>query len=106
MQYVVTAMDYTDPEALSRRLAQREAHLAGIRKMIAEGSFLSGGAILDAENRMIGSSAHVEFATREGLDAWLNNDPYTVGKVWDRIEVREIRLLPVNQFKRSDTKST
>ena len=106
MQYVVTAMDHTDSEALFRRMAHREAHLAGLRKMIAEGSFLSGGAILDAENRMIGSPAHVEFSTRVELDAWLKSDPYTEGKVWDRIEVREIRLLPVNQFKRSDTKST
>ncbi|MGH8803857.1 MAG: YciI family protein [Polaromonas sp.] len=99
MQYVVTAMDFADSEALSRRIACRDAHLAGLKKMAAEGTFLSGGAILDVEGRMIGSSAHVEFENRGQLDQWLQNDPYTVGKVWDQIDVREVRLLPVNQFK-------
>ena len=99
MQYVVTAMDFTDSEALSRRLACRDAHLAGIKKMVAEGTFLSGGAILDAEDRMIGSSAHVEFKNREQLEQWLKNDPYTVGKVWDKIDVRDVKLVPINQFK-------
>jgi uncharacterized protein YciI len=67
--------------------------------MIAEGTFLSGGAILDADGRMIGSSAHVEFEHREQLEQWLRSDPYTAGKVWDRIDVREIKLVPVHQFK-------
>lgn len=96
MQFVVTAMDFTDSEALPRRLACREAHLAGIRKMIVDGTFLSGGAILDAEGRMIGSSAHVEFESRKQLNEWLQNDPYTVGKVWGQIDVREVKLVPVN----------
>lgn len=99
MEYVVTAMDYTDAEALSRRMACRDAHLAGLKRMAAEGTFVSGGAILDAEGRMMGSSAHVKFESREQLDRWLQNDPYTVGRVWDRIDVREIKLFPVGQFK-------
>lgn len=98
MQYVVTAVDFNDQEALSRRIANREAHLAGIKKMCAEGTFLSGGAILDSEGRMVGSSAHVEFDSREALDNWINNDPYTIGKVWNQIEIREIKLFPVDQF--------
>jgi uncharacterized protein YciI len=99
MQFVMTAMDFTDPETLSRRMANRDAHLAGLKKMTAEGTFLSGGAILDADGRMVGSSAHVEFESRDALEHWIKNDPYTVGKVWDRIEVREIKLFPVDQFK-------
>src|SRR5438309_1686071 len=99
MQFVVTAWDFSDPEALSRRLANREEHLAGVRRMLSEGTFLSGGAILDSENRMIGSSVHVQFENRAALDQWLENDPYTKAKVWDSIEVREIKLFPVPQFK-------
>jgi uncharacterized protein YciI len=76
MQLVVTAMDFTDSDALSHRLACREVHLAGGRKMIAKGTFLSGGAILDGDNRMIGSTVHVQFENRTELDAWLASDPY------------------------------
>ena len=47
MQYAVTAYDYTDAQAIDRRLAVREQHFVGIKKMIENGSFLSGGAILD-----------------------------------------------------------
>nr|WP_082995097.1 YciI family protein [Halomonas elongata] len=99
MQYVVTALDFTDQNALSRRIENREAHLAGLKKMVAEGTFLSGGAILDSEGRMVGSSAHVEFNSREALDNWIDNDPYTTGKVWGQIDIREINLFPVGQFK-------
>ncbi|HBZ93086.1 MAG TPA: hypothetical protein DEO91_05105 [Pseudomonas sp.] len=100
MQYVVTAFDFTDPDALSRRLEHREAHLDGLKKMTAAGTFLSGGAILDAEGRMVGSSAHVEFGSRDALAHWLDHDPYTLGKVWEKVEVREIKLFPVAQFAR------
>lgn len=100
MHYVVTATDYTDSEALNRRIAHREAHLASLKIMTAEGSFLSGGAILDAEGKMVGSSAHVAFDSRAGLDNWLKHDPYVVGKVWDQIDIRELRLFPVDQFKK------
>jgi uncharacterized protein YciI len=99
MQFVVTAMDFTDSEALDRRIANRDAHLAGLKKMTAEGTFLSGGAILDSEGRMVGSSAHVMFDSRPALDHWLKNDPYTVGKVWDQFDVRELKLFPVEQFR-------
>lgn len=93
-------MDFTDAEALERRMAKREAHLAGIKDMIVEGTFLSGGAILDGEGRMVGSSAHVQFERREQLDHWLKNDPYTLGKVWDRFDIREVKLVPVDQFRK------
>lgn len=99
MQFVVTAIDFTDSEALGRRIENRDAHLAGLKKMTAEGTFLSGGAILDANGRMIGSSAHVAFDSRAMLDDWLKNDPYTVGKVWDQFDIRELKLFPVDQFK-------
>lgn len=92
-------MDFTDSEALGRRIENRDAHLAGLKKMTAEGRFLSGGAILDAEGRMVGSSAHVAFDSRAMLEHWLENDPYTVGRVWEQFDIRELKLFPVDQFK-------
>jgi len=95
MQFVVTAMDYTDEDALNRRMENREAHLDGVRQLIAEGRFLSGGAILDEQEKMIGSTLHLEFPDRENLEAHLQNDPYISGKVWETIEIREARLVPL-----------
>jgi uncharacterized protein len=95
MQFVVTALDFTDAGALDRRMANREQHLAGVKKLIAEGRFLSGGAILDDAGKMIGSTLHVEFPTRAELDAQLKQDPYVAGKVWEKIDVRQARLVPL-----------
>jgi uncharacterized protein YciI len=95
MQFVVTAFDYTDAEALGRRMSQREAHLNGVRELIAAGHFLSGGALLDDAGKMIGSSLHLEFPDRAALEAQLARDPYSSGKVWEKIEVRAIKLVPL-----------
>ncbi|MEK9648831.1 MAG: YciI family protein [Gammaproteobacteria bacterium] len=95
MQFVVTAMDYTDEDALNRRMQNREAHLDGAMQLIAEGRFLSGGAILDEQEKMIGSTLHLEFPDRESLEAHLHKDPYISGKVWETIEIREARLVPL-----------
>ncbi len=96
MQFAVTAIDYTDAEALDRRMKHREAHLASVKKLIASGKFISGGAILDEEGKMIGSTLHLEFPDRESLDQHLQSDPYIAGRVWEHIEVRLVKLVPLN----------
>jgi uncharacterized protein YciI len=55
MQFLVIAYDGTDDKALERRMASREAHLAGIQRMIAEGKALYGVAILNDREQMAGS---------------------------------------------------
>jgi len=98
MQFIVTAYDFVDEDAIHRRLKNRKAHLAGIEEMLKQGTFLSGGAILNQEGKMIGSSAHVEFSERCKVDEWIKSDPYTTGKVWDKVEVCEGLLFPVSKF--------
>jgi len=99
MQFIVTAYDFEDEDAINRRLSSRESHLLSIEKMVKAGTFISGGAILNKEGKMIGSSAHVEFSCRAEVDAWIKQDPYTTGRVWDRVEISEGVLFPVSQFK-------
>ncbi len=98
MQFVITALDYTDEEALSRRLANREAHLAGAKALVAAGKIISGGAIMSDEGRMLGSTLHVDFPDRASLDAHLAQDPYVTGKVWEKIEIRPAAFLPVREL--------
>ncbi|NRB55590.1 MAG: hypothetical protein HRU39_06350 [Salinicola sp.] len=95
-QYAVVAYDYTDDDALERRLANREAHLAGVRELAKKGKFLSGGAILDDDGKMVGSNAHFRFDDRADLDAWLETEPYMTGRVWERIDIREVKLFDPN----------
>ena len=94
MQFVVTALDYTDEGALQRRLDNREAHLAGIRELVAQGRILSGGAILNDDGKMIGSSMHVDFPDREALEKCLQRDPYVAGRVWEKFDIKRAMILP------------
>lgn len=93
MEFLITAYDGTDPDALDRRLKVREAHLNYARLMKKRGHFVKGGAILDEEGKMIGSTLLLRFPSRKALDQWLNNDPYKLGNVWVKIEVLPIRLV-------------
>ncbi|MBM3564688.1 MAG: hypothetical protein FJX42_01060 [Alphaproteobacteria bacterium] len=92
MHYVVIAHDGTDEKALDRRMKAREAHLAGAKQMKQDGRMLMGGAMMDDAGKMIGSVMVVDFPDRARLDAWLKNDPYTTGDVWQKIEVRPYRI--------------
>ena len=91
MTFLIVAHDFRDPEALARRMQQRPAHIDGVRRMKAEGTFLDGGAMLDEQSRMIGSMVLVEFPSRSEVDAWLARDPYVTGRVWEHITVRPFR---------------
>ena len=92
MEYLVIAYDGTDAEAKNRRLRVRGAHLENVRMMKVDSSFIIGGAILDENEEMIGSTLYVEFSSREELDAWLETEPYVTGDVWEKIKVIPVRL--------------
>ena len=91
MNFLILAHDFRDPEAPSRRMQQRPAHLDGVRRMKEEGTFLDGGAMLDDEGRAVGSMVVVEFPSRTEVDTWLAADPYVTGQVWEHITVRAFR---------------
>ena len=92
MQFMITAYDGKDDAAMDRRMEARPAHIAGAAELKQVGKIIAGGAILDDDEQMIGSTLYVEFANREALDNWLNNDPYVTGGVWQDISVLPIRL--------------
>ena len=69
MRFVVMAWDGDDPEAKERRAAVRPVHLENIQPFVDDGHVLVGGAMLDDEGDMIGSTLVVEFDSRSDLDA-------------------------------------
>jgi uncharacterized protein YciI len=94
MQFLVLGYDGTDEDALSRRLAVREAHISLGDKMRDAGQMLYGAAILDEAGKMTGSILICDFETREELDAWLKVEPYVTGEVWHKIEVKPCKVGP------------
>jgi uncharacterized protein YciI len=89
---MIVAYDGTDEDALNRRLAVRDSHIAGAIELKNKGNLIAGGAILDDAGSMIGSTTYVEFESRAELDAWLERDPYVTGDVWRDITITPIRL--------------
>lgn len=91
MWYVIHAYDYTDNQAYERRLAVRHRHFDGARQLKADGHFVLGGALLDPDEKMIGSMMLLDFDSEDQLNDWLQNEVYHTGKVWERIDIKPFR---------------
>lgn len=94
-QYLITAYDFTDAGALERRLQVRPIHLDGARKLKANGNFVIGGAMLNEDGKMIGSTMVVQFETEAELEAWKREEPYITQGVWDRVEIKPFKVADV-----------
>ncbi|MVN92341.1 YciI family protein [Mucilaginibacter aquatilis] len=90
-QYVVTAYDFTDNNALNRRMEARPAHLEGVKLLKHHNNFVAGGAILNDQDQMIGSVMIVQFETETLMQQWLKNDPYVTGQVWEKVDIKPFR---------------
>lgn len=89
--FLLLATDYED--ALDRRMACRDEHLAYIDKLRLEGKALLGAAQLDNDDQMCGSVIFFNMSQEE-MDNYLANEPYIKNDVWDEIEVRECKIGP------------
>jgi len=94
-QYLVTAYDYTDDDALTNRMNVRPHHLNGAKDLRENGNYVIGGAILNDDGKMIGSVMIVEFETEEELQAWLQREPYITQKVWETVDVKPFKVAAV-----------
>ena len=93
-QYLVLGYDGKDDQALARRLAVRDRHLAYADDMKGRGNLLYGAAILDDAERMIGSMMVLQFPGRAELETWLAGEPYVAGGVWQDITIQPCRVGP------------
>ncbi|RZK20290.1 MAG: hypothetical protein EOO43_11245 [Flavobacterium sp.] len=91
-QYLVTGYDYTDEGALDRRLAVRQHHLDNAKKYKESGNYITGAAILDDADKMIGSVMMLQFENEEELEAWKKSEPYITQKVFESVDVKPIRM--------------
>jgi len=94
MQFLIIAYDATDADAINRRMVNRAAHIAHTDRFKPAGNMHFGAAILNDAGKMIGSCMIVEFPSRTEFDAWLAEEPYFTGKVWEKIEVKPCQIGP------------
>lgn len=92
MQFILTGYDGTDADAPDRRMSVREKHLNNASKLKELGNLIWGGAILDETGNMKGSVVVYDFESRADLDKMLETEPYVLGRVWDKIEIKDFRL--------------
>lgn len=86
-QFLINAWDGKDDEAIDRRMTARYQHLAGAKKLKESGNFILGGAMLDDDGKMIGSTLVLQFENDGDFEEWKSNEIYILNKVWDRVEV-------------------
>lgn len=94
-QYLVSAFDFTDEQALERRMNARPLHLETMKKLKFSNNYILGGATLNDRGQMIGSSVIVQFETDQQLSAWLAEEPYLLHKVWEKVDIKPFRVANV-----------
>lgn len=95
MHFIVLGYDGSDAKALDRRLAAREAHLSRAKQLYDDGLWLYAAAILSDAGTMTGSMIVCDFPSEEALKRqWLDNEPYVLGNVWQKIEIHRAQVAP------------
>ena len=78
---------YDGPNGAALRPQLRETHLNNLRPLVAQGKVKLAGPFTDGGGSLIVLDVESETEAR----AFAQNDPYTTGGVFDRIEVRPFR---------------
>ncbi|OGG58284.1 hypothetical protein A3C86_03540 [Candidatus Kaiserbacteria bacterium RIFCSPHIGHO2_02_FULL_49_16] len=100
MQFLVIGRDGNDKEALARRTAVRQAHLALGDEMEQSGNRWYGAVLLNENNDMVGSMAVMDFPSENELQKWLDREPYITGGVWKSVEVIKCAIKKPWKFNR------
>ena len=73
--------------SLEKTISQIRFEISQIDKLFTE-------YILDDEGKMIGSVITCDFPSQKELDEWLKKEPYVIGKVWEKIEIKRAQVAP------------
>ncbi|OAQ38170.1 hypothetical protein A5893_15335 [Pedobacter psychrophilus] len=93
--YLIIAWDADDADASERRVKVRKEHLAGAMQLKETGNFILGGAMLNDNGDMIGSTMVLQFTDDDEFHKWKSNEIYILKGVWDRIEVHSFKVANV-----------
>ncbi|MCR5099049.1 MAG: YciI family protein [Lachnospiraceae bacterium] len=93
MQFVVKA--YDGEGMLEKRMEVRPRHLEGMKRLLDH--IICAGGILDDEGKMKGSLMVMEYESRKDLDDYLENEPYMLEHVWEKVEIEPINVVIANK---------
>jgi len=86
--FIVWISDRTDPDALTRRLAVRSAHLERIQRLAVEGAIMSGSPLSDpVSGQKNGSVLIIEAENAAAVRDVVEGDLYWTSNVWDKEKV-------------------
>ena len=88
-QFVAICPDVEN--GLARRMAVREQHLA-YERTLQPGFIRLAGPFLDTAGEMCGSMFIFEADDRAAVEAYFAKDPYVLGGVFERVEIRPFRV--------------
>lgn len=94
MQFVVIAHDHDDDEARRRRVEARPEHMARCETAVDQGVLLFAAALLDDDERMIGSVMLVDLPSRADVEDWLADEPYQALGIWRQVDIVRGRAGP------------
>lgn len=92
MNFVVIGRDHTDADALNRRMAVREAHLAGMEPLKASGKVVYVAAMKNEEGKLNGSIIFFDVESKDEVAEYLKSEPYIQNNVWESYEIQEVAL--------------
>lgn len=92
MDFLVTA--YDKPNSLELRNNTRDSHLQYLKRNI--NIIVTAGPIL-VDNKPIGSCLIVSCAGKDELDELLNNDPYKLVGLFDKVDIQVIKVGILNK---------
>lgn len=88
--FVVSCTDHDG--TVEKRLATRPEHLARLQQLNDQGRLIVAGAMpkdpTNPQAGFYGSTIIVDFATREALDLWLQDEPFLREGVYANIDVK------------------
>jgi len=85
MLFVIIGHD--GPNGARLRPTLRPAHLENLRPLVRAGKIIVAGPFTDGS----GSLIVADFESEDGAQAFAQNDPYTLGGVFERVEVKPFR---------------
>jgi len=85
MLFVIIGHD--GPNGARLRPTLRPAHLENLRPLVQAGKIVVAGPFTDGS----GSLIVADFESEDGAQAFAQNDPYTLGGVFERVEVKPFR---------------
>ena len=91
-QFIIYALDHIDNDAFNRRMAARPAHLERMKSLRDNNNYVLGAAILDENEKMIGSNIILQFETEAAFYDYLKTEPYVLGAVWGNIKINKTRV--------------